>query len=108
MVDELGGQSIRLTELVRSPLYPNAMRQLEAKVMFDAPPGYYIHEVGGARMGTSPDHSVVNPYNQCWESPNLLVVDGACWPTAGWQNPTLTEMAITTRACEQIVRQWGK
>jgi hypothetical protein len=30
----------------------------------------------------------------------VLVVDGACWPTAAWQSPTLTEMAITWRACE--------
>jgi choline dehydrogenase-like flavoprotein len=42
----------------------------------------------------------VNPFNQCWQVPNLLVVDGACWPSAGWQSPTLTEMAITWRACE--------
>jgi choline dehydrogenase-like flavoprotein len=55
-------------------------------------------------MGTSPANSVVNPYNQCWEAPNLLVVDGACWTSAGWQNPTLTEMAITARACDYIVK----
>jgi choline dehydrogenase-like flavoprotein len=53
-------------------------------------------------MGTNPEHSVVNELNQCWESPNVLVVDGACWPSSGWQNPTLTEMAITARACQLI------
>ena len=63
------------------------------------PPGYYIHELGGARMGASPDEGVVDPLNRCWRAPNLLVVDGACWPSAGWQSPTLTEMAITWRAC---------
>jgi hypothetical protein len=26
-------------------------------------------------------------------------VDGACWSSAGWQSPTLTEMAISWRAC---------
>ena len=31
--------------------------------------------------------------------PNVLVVDGACWPSSGWQSPTLTMMAITRRAC---------
>ena len=63
------------------------------------PPGYYIHELGGARMAADELQGVLNPWNQCWRAPNLLVVDGACWPSAGWQSPTLTEMAITWRAC---------
>jgi len=108
MVELMGGQCIRLTELVRSPFYPERIRQLESQVMDAAPPGYYIHEVGGAPMGTSPRNSVVNPFNQLWESPNILVVDGACWTTAGWQNPTLTEMAITARACDYLVNPWKK
>jgi choline dehydrogenase-like flavoprotein len=62
-------------------------------------PGRYVHEVGGARMGTAPGDSVVNPHCQLWDSKNVFVTDGACWPTAGWQNPTLTMMAITARSC---------
>ncbi|HEY9622126.1 MAG TPA: GMC family oxidoreductase [Crinalium sp.] len=103
LVELAGGHCVRLTELFKFPFYPQSIRQMEETVMFAAPPGFYIHEVGGARMGTSPTNSVLNSYNQCWESPNLLVVDGACWPSAGWQNPTLTEMAITARACDHIV-----
>ncbi|MDX2100270.1 MAG: GMC family oxidoreductase, partial [Leptolyngbyaceae cyanobacterium bins.59] len=106
LVELSGGHCIRLTDLFKAPFYPQTLRNLEEQVMFSAPPGFYIHEVGGARMGTSPKTSVLNPYNQCWETPNLLVVDGACWPSAGWQNPTLTEMAITARACEHIVKTW--
>jgi len=79
------------------------MRRIEKKLTPAAPPGYYIHEVGGARMGTSPENSVVNADNQCWEAPNVLVTDGACWTSSGWQSPTLTEMAITARACDRIV-----
>ena len=63
------------------------------------PPGYYIHEVGGARMGSNQETSVVDPWNRLWSCKNVLVVDGACWPTSGWQSPTLTMMAITRRAC---------
>jgi choline dehydrogenase-like flavoprotein len=62
-------------------------------------PGMFVHEVGGARMGSDPKSSVVDPFGRCWDVPNLFVTDGACWPTSGWQNPTLTEMAITARAC---------
>jgi len=45
----------------------------------------------------------LNPWNQSWEIPNLLVTDGCCFPSSGWQNPTLTMMALTVRACERVV-----
>ena len=67
------------------------------------PPGYYIHEVGGAPMGNNKEKSVVDNWNRLWECPNVLVVDGACWPTSSWQSPTLTMMAITKRASEKAI-----
>jgi choline dehydrogenase-like flavoprotein len=66
-------------------------------------PGQFVHELGGARMGENPINSVVNRSNQCWDTPNLFVLDGACFPTSGWQNPTLTIMALAVRACSVIV-----
>ena len=62
--------------------------------------GLAIHETGGARMGADPQTSVLNHQNQLWDIPNLLVTDGACFPNTGCQNPTLTIMALTARACE--------
>ena len=67
------------------------------------PPGYYIHEVGGAPMGNNKQKSVLDNWNRLWECTNVLVVDGACWPTSSWQSPTLTMMAITKRACEKAI-----
>ena len=26
-----------------------------------------------------------NRWNQLWRTPNLLVTDGSCWPSAGWR-----------------------
>jgi choline dehydrogenase-like flavoprotein len=66
-------------------------------------PGASIHEVGGARMGSDPGESVVNPFNQCWDSPNVFVCDGASFVSTGYQNHTLTIMAQTVRACEHLV-----
>lgn len=68
-------------------------------------PGHYVHELGGARMGTQPSRSVLNPFNQCWDADNVFVVDGACFPSSGWQNPTLTMMALAARACGQLIAE---
>jgi choline dehydrogenase-like flavoprotein len=70
-----------------------------------APPGSSVHELGTARMGEDPSISVLNPHNQCWDVENLFVTDGSCFTSAGCQNPTLTMMAITGRACEHIVER---
>jgi len=59
-------------------------------------------------MGTDPASSVVDPENRVWGMPNVLVTDGACWPTAGWQNPTLTIMAVTHRACSLAAESLGR
>lgn len=65
-------------------------------------PGLCIHEVGTARMGKDPKRSVLDPYNRAWDVPNVLVVDGACFPSSGPQNPTLTMMAIALRAARRL------
>ncbi len=70
-------------------------------------PGAAIHETGGARMGNDARSSVVNRYGQVWDVPNVFVTDGACFPSAGYQNHTLTIMALTARACDYIVRQYA-
>jgi choline dehydrogenase-like flavoprotein len=70
-----------------------------------APPGFSAHEMGTARMGADPRNSVLNRYNQSWDVKNVFVTDGACFTSAGFQNPTLTMMAITVRACRYIVEK---
>ncbi len=72
---------------------------------FLAAPGLCIHEIGTARMGNDAKSSVLNKYNQSWDVPNLFVTDGAAFVSSGCQNPTLTMMALTVRACEYIVDQ---
>ena len=71
-------------------------------------PGFCIHEIGTARMGSDPKASVVNRYCQTHDVPNVFVTDGACWVSSGCQNPTLTMMAITVRACDYIQREYSK
>jgi choline dehydrogenase-like flavoprotein len=68
-------------------------------------PGILIHEVGTARMGNDPKTSVLNKFNQSWDVKNLFVTDGSCFVSIGNQNPTLTMMAITSRACAYLVNE---
>jgi choline dehydrogenase-like flavoprotein len=70
-----------------------------------APPGFCIHEVGTARMGADPKKSVLNKWNQTWDVKNIFVTDGAAFVSQGCQNPTLTMMAITARACDHIASE---
>ncbi len=67
------------------------------------PGGTAIHEMGGARMGDDPSQSVVNGWNQAHDVPNLFVTDGACMSSTACQNPSLTYMALTARACDYAV-----
>jgi choline dehydrogenase-like flavoprotein len=67
------------------------------------PGGTRAHELGGARMGASPANSVLNPFNQSWDVPNLFITDGSCFPSSGYRAPTLTIMALTARAAEHIL-----
>jgi choline dehydrogenase-like flavoprotein len=71
-------------------------------------PGFSIHEVGTARMGNDPKTSVLNRFNQAHDVKNIFVTDGACYVSSACQNPTLSMMAITVRACDYIIDQYKK
>lgn len=66
-------------------------------------PGHFMHEMGGARMGRHKEDSFLNEWNQCHQVPNLFVTDGACMTSSACQNPTVTYMALTSRACHFAV-----
>jgi len=71
-------------------------------------PGMAIHEVGTARMGNDPKQSVLNAFCQSHDVSNLLVTDGSAFVSSACQNPTLTMMAITVRACDHLVERFRR
>ena len=97
------GTMLPVHEILNVPFAKTFLNKAVAIKNDPPPPGYYIHEVGGAAMGNKREKSVVDSWNRLWECKNVLVVDGACWPTSSWQSPTLTMMAITKRACEKAI-----
>jgi len=62
----------------------------------------YAHLVGGCRMGTSPEASVVDADHRVWGVPNLFVCDGSVMPTQGAANPALTIMALASRLADRL------
>jgi choline dehydrogenase-like flavoprotein len=62
----------------------------------------FAHLIGGARMGTSPQNSVVDSDHRVWGVPNLFVADGSVCPTQGSANPALTIMALASRLAERM------
>lgn len=73
---------------------------------FDQPGngGTSIHEMGGARMGHDPKTSVLDKWSRVHDIPNLFVTDGAQMSSSACQNPSLTYMALTARACDAAVK----
>jgi choline dehydrogenase-like flavoprotein len=76
--------------------------EILAKNYTPNPPGYSIHELGTCRMGDDPKTSVLNKWNQSHDIKNLLVVDGACFVSGGWQNPTMSILALAMRASDHL------
>ena len=105
VVAAAGGTIRPIEDLFRIPLLEPWIRGAVAVAEGPAPPGYYIHELGGARLSADPEGGVLDPWNRCWGASNVLVTDGACWPTSAWQSPTLTSMALTWRACAAAVER---
>ncbi|HLK19191.1 MAG TPA: GMC family oxidoreductase [Bryobacteraceae bacterium] len=73
-----------------------------------AEPGMAIHELGTARMGNDPKTSVTDKWCQLHDVPNVFNTDGGCFVSSGCQNPTLTMMAITIRACDRLIERFKR
>jgi len=71
-------------------------------------PGMAIHEMGTARMGNDPKKFVLNSFNQTHDVKNLFVMDGAAFVSTACQNPTLSFMAITVRACDHLIDRFKR
>ncbi|MEO5592539.1 MAG: GMC family oxidoreductase [Chitinophagaceae bacterium] len=75
---------------------------------YDPAGGSEVHEMGTVRMGRDPKTSVLNANNQMHDVKNVFVTDGSCMTSGGCQNPSLTYMALTARACDFAVNELKK
>jgi gluconate 2-dehydrogenase alpha chain len=75
---------------------------------YDATRYQSSHVQGGAIMGSSPEHSVVNPYLQHWQLSNLFVLGASSFPQNASANPTPTILALTYRTADAVVDRYLK
>lgn len=66
--------------------------------------GFGLHLMGGCVMGTDQAASVVNPEFRLHGKKNIYVADSSIFPNAPGINPSLTIMALSKMAADQILR----
>jgi choline dehydrogenase-like flavoprotein len=100
---------------MRKDIQENAMEMLSVAGFnhiqsfdYNPPGGSAVHEMGTACMGHQPHSSVLNANNQLHDVKNVFITDGSCMPSGGCQNPSLTYMALTARACHFAVEEMKK
>ena len=62
-------------------------------------------KLGTARMGSNPEHSVVNRFSQAHDHKNLFLADGAPFASNPEKNPTLTIIALAWRMSEYLAEE---
>lgn len=78
-----------------------AIRNAEVDGLVCASPS----EVGGCRMGSDPETSVVDKFGRSHDIANLFVCDGSIFPTQGSANPGLTIQALAARTADYLISQ---
>lgn len=63
---------------------------------------FTVHMMGTCRMGSRPEHSVVDLNGELWDLPGCYVADASLFPTAVGVNPQVTIMALATRVASRL------
>lgn len=91
----------RLAEIEIDPL----LRDSDPRFMERIADGY--HQMGTARMGSSPADGVVDTDLKVHGTGNLFVAGAATFRSTGFANPTLTAIAFGLRLAETLARREG-
>ena len=85
---------------------PDAARP--SRTPYDVTRYQSTHIQGGTIMGTSPTSSVVTPFLQHWDLPDVWVLGASTFPQNPSHNPTLTALALTTWAADALIGKYLK
>jgi choline dehydrogenase-like flavoprotein len=81
-------------------VYNYSENRLRDRIWETAADGY--HQIGGVRMGTDPQRSVVDADLNVHGLPNLSVASSAVFPTGGQANSTLLAVAFAMRLAHRL------
>ncbi|MDX6621080.1 MAG: gluconate 2-dehydrogenase alpha chain [Gaiellales bacterium] len=117
--DDLGRPVLRITfnlkdNEIKSSLWMQQrlkdwMTATGGQSIWTYPPAPYspnTHAFGGARAGHDPATSVVDRWQISHETPNLVVLGGAVFPTSTGRNPTETIQATSWRAADHVAKHF--
>jgi choline dehydrogenase-like flavoprotein len=74
-----------------------------AKTIIPGNVGIGLHLMGGCAIGNDKKNSVVNPNFKIHGTKNIFAADSSIFPDAPGINPSLTIMALTLRAAQEIL-----
>jgi gluconate 2-dehydrogenase alpha chain len=94
-----------LTGIARE-LNPSSFNVSELSEHYSIVPYQSTHNTGGTIMGADPARSVVNPFLQSWDVPNLFVVGAGNFAHNSGYNPTGTVGALAYRTADGIVNHY--
>jgi choline dehydrogenase-like flavoprotein len=97
-------QALEARDRVREMLLAAGIRSHTTWSLPEPIAGSSVHYGGTIRMHQNPAYGMTDTYCRLHAVKNVAIVDASCFTTAVEKNPSLTVMAIATRASEQIGR----
>src|SRR5437667_7154983 len=99
--DEMYGQMEEILKASGAEIFPY-------KKQSPYPLGSVTHEAGGCRMGNDPRTSVLDEWNRCHDTKNVLVVDAGCFVSHPEKQITHTIMALAYRASVHLAEEFRR
>jgi gluconate 2-dehydrogenase alpha chain len=96
----------RVLEGIAEELGPTHYQVDELDQNYSIVPYQSTHNTGGTIMGSDPALSVVNPWLQSWDVPNVFAVGAGSFAHNSGYNPTGTVGALAYRCAEGIVGRY--
>ncbi|MFS8096611.1 GMC family oxidoreductase [Lentzea alba] len=98
--------SDRIFEMLKAEDYTAYKPDEERYFEHDGEPLRYWgagHSGGTHLMGESPQSSVTDQWQRCWDHPNLYAVGCGSMPSLGTSNPSITMAALALRTADHLV-----
>lgn len=64
-----------------------------------------VHPLGGARLGSNQENSVINLKGEVHNNPGLYITDASALPSAPGSPPSMTIAAWSAYVCDQLIQQ---